>query len=448
MKPTPVAELADRLGGRSVSTGGLIATGWAWDSREVKPGDVFLATCGLRQDGHDFVPNALAAGAVAAVVERPVVGPHVEVEKLEDALALMARSFRTEFTGPVVGITGSVGKTTTKEFLSAALETLGPVLKTSGNRNTGITVPLMWTEVGPEHKSVIVEMGMRGFGQIHHLATLSQPTVGIVTNIGTSHMEMVGDLEGVARAKGELLAALPDDGFAILPADDPFLGFLSERSSAGSHTFGMSPEADCRILEYYPLGWDGSAVAGTCFGEPWSARLPCLGAHLAVNAAAAVLAARLLGVGLQIAAGAIVDADVPPLRMEVREWNGAKIILDAYNASPASVKAAIQTLGEADVPGRRFAVIGEMKEIGPIAAKAHLEIARALLDSHIDWVMLYGSYADSMASELKLGGQLGYTIHIAENLSDVESFLRLMRPGDAAVVKGSRSLELERAVPV
>ncbi|HLK16955.1 MAG TPA: UDP-N-acetylmuramoyl-tripeptide--D-alanyl-D-alanine ligase [Fimbriimonadaceae bacterium] len=449
MKPTPVAELAKLLGGTPAGIAdSLEATGWATDSRDVKPGDVFLAIKGARSDGHEHVPGALTAGAVAAVAEQPVEGPHILVRNLPTALAKMASAYRDRFDGPVIGITGSAGKTTTKEFIAAAVEPLGLVLKTEGNRNTEYTAPLMWTELTQEHMVVVCEMGMRGFGHIEHLASFNRPTIGVVTNIGFSHMELVGNREGIAKAKSEMLQALPEDGASVLWAEDDFLDALSAASPARVRTFGTGSGAECRITGYAPHGWAGCGVTGTLDGAEWIAEVPAIGRHIALDAAAAILAANCVGIGPAHAAALLRNAKLPPLRMEVREWNGATLLVDAYNASPASMLPAIEVLGEGDVSGRRIAVIGEMKELGEASMTGHRDVARALLQARVDWIMLFGAGTEDTQDELLKGGQIPYTIEQAENLYDVEIFLRRkLKPGDVALIKGSRSLELEKAVP-
>ena len=446
MRPTSVCELAALLGGTKVEIGsGLTATGWATDSRDVKPGDLFLAIKGARADGHQHVPEALKAGAVGAVVERPVASPYILVRNLPTALAKMASAYRRRFEGPVIGVTGSAGKTTTKEFISAAVSSLGSVLKTEGNRNTEYTAPLMWTNLTEAHKVVVCEMGMRGFGHIEHLAKFSRPTIGVVTNIGLSHMELVGSREGIAKAKGEMLRALPADGAAVLWNEDEFLEVLRRESKAQVRTFGVEQAAECHVTSYTAHGWTSSTVTGTLAGQEWSANVPALGRHLAIDAAAAILAARCAGVDPTDAASALKSATLPPLRMEVREWNGATLLIDAYNASPASMIPAIEVLRDGDVTGRRVAVIGEMKELGGASEAAHREVGRALVAAKFDLVLLYGAGTEPTRHELVRGGQMG--VGRAESLKEVEACLRALLPGDVALVKGSRSLELEKAVP-
>ncbi|MBI3721777.1 MAG: UDP-N-acetylmuramoyl-tripeptide--D-alanyl-D-alanine ligase, partial [Fimbriimonas ginsengisoli] len=365
---------------------------------------------------------------------------------LVSALAHMAWTLRGRFLGPVVGVTGSAGKTITKEFVAAALSQLGPVLKTEGNRNTEYTVPLLWAELDETYRSVVVEMAMRGEGQIAHLATLSRPTVGLVTNIGYAHIDLVGSREGIARAKAELLRALPGDGLAVLWQEDEFLGVLRERTKARVATFGESSEADCRIESYRPLGWDRCAIGGVVDGQKWQTELRAVGRHIARDAAAAILAAARLGVDAMAAAGALAGADLPPMRMQIVPLNEATILLDAYNASPPSVIAAIETLAELPCSGRRLAVLGEMMELGDHSEAAHREVGRALALHRLDRVLFVGPGADWAREECLAAGIEAVRLPSASDHRDVTAFVAEAGPGDAVLVKGSRVLELERAL--
>lgn len=447
MTSTPIHRLSELLGGELRAEPSLLVTGFATDNRQVQPGDLFLAIRGAQVDGHRFVPAALASGAVAAVVEEPVDGPHILVSNLVEALATMGANLRRTFDGPVIAITGSAGKTTTKEFVAAALSPLGPILKNPGNRNSEYTSPLLWADLTDAHRAVVVEMGMRGFGQIQHLAEFTAPTIGLITNIGFAHIEMVGSREGIARAKGELLEALPATGTAILWQEDDYLGTLRPMSKARVRTFGTGEAADCRIADYQPLGWQNCRVKGTLDGREWTAELPGIGRHLALNAAAAVLAASTAGVDPQAAAAAIAQAEVPPMRMEIREWNGATFVLDNYNASPPSVIAALEALSETPVSGRRRAVIGEMRELGAESEAAHASVGAAMARLGIQEAIFLGPTTPMAREAAIAGGADASRYRMAADLSSVEAFLRDSRTGDAVLIKGSRALELERAVP-
>lgn len=446
MKPLPLAEFARIVCGQAVRCEGLQMTGFAWDSRLVKPGDLFMAIRGENVDGHDFVASALKAGAAASLVEREVEGPHVLVPNLVEALANFGRHYRDQFTGPVIGITGSVGKTLTKEFAAAALQGIGPVLKNPGNHNTEYTAPLMWAELTPDHKAAVTEMAMRGFGQIAHLASIAKPTIGVVTNIGYSHIEMVGSREGIARAKSELLEALPEDGPAILWQGDLFLEVLKRRCRGPVRTFGFSEDADCRIVTIKASGWHTCVIAGTLDGEPFEAQLPAVGQHIALDAAAGLLAAVSAGAPLASAADGLSRAEMPAMRMQIVELEGGTIVMDAYNSSPPSFLSALETLVGMPCQGRKMVVAGEMKELGAYSEEAHRNIGWALANAKLDKVLFYGTPTlFSMEEFLKAGGDAA-GMAMAESLNDVAEFLKQIGPGDIVLVKGSRGLELEKAL--
>lgn len=448
MKPIPALEFASIVGGvaRGITPESEIL-GFALDSREVREGDLFLAVKGANVDGHDFVESAVAAGAAGALVERPVGAnlPQIVVPNLVGALAAYAKSVRSQFRGPVVGVTGSAGKTTTKELIAAALSPLGPVLKTEGNRNSEYSSPLLWSELNSDTRAAVIEMGMRGFGQIAHLCSFTKPIIGVITNIGVSHIEMVGGQDGVARAKGELLQALPLNGHAVLWAEDPFLDRLRTLSRAPVSTFGFSELADCRISSYRALNWRSSEISGEVHGRRFEAALPAVGRHLALDAAAAVLIGSLAGVEPLAAASALESAQLPLLRMQIVEHEGVIYVVDAYNASPPSVVAALETLHDVS-KGQTAAVLGEMKELGGYTEEGHREVGRAVARLAIDRVVLIGESTKWIAeSALEAGFPKSGIIH-AKDLAEVAQFLKVLSPGNSVLVKGSRALALERAL--
>jgi UDP-N-acetylmuramoyl-tripeptide--D-alanyl-D-alanine ligase len=469
-----VSRFADIVHGEAYGFApGAHIAGFATDARDVGVGDLFLAIKGARVDGHDFVADAVSFGAVGALVERPVQGPHVLVPNLVEALAAFAAYFRSNYWSHVIGVTGSAGKTTAKEFIAAALSPAGRVLKTEGNRNTEYTVPLIWSglEAGPYH-FVVVEMSMRGLGQIRHLASFTKPTIGLITNVGFSHMSEVGSRDGIAQAKAELLESLPATGTAVLWADDPYLGYLKSKAPCRVVTFGLDSSAKgsftteilesvdvadtapggtarhpivgaCLITHYEATGWTSSRIRGFCFSEEFEADLPAVGRHIALGAAAAIAVAGIAGVAPAQAAKALRTAQLPPMRMEVVDLNGATVLLDTYNAAPPSMLAAIETFTELPCTGRRFAVIGEMRELGPYTEAAHRELGQVLASSGIDEVIFFGGPTALSLEEARMRGMV---VHQAESLEDVAAFLRRAQPGDGVLVKGSRSLELELAV--
>lgn len=447
MNPIPLDNLARLVGGEVVHADpSALVQGFATDSREVGPGDLFIAIRGERVDGHDFAEIARQAGAVAVLAERTISGPHVLVPDVVSALARMAADFRGRFSGPVIGITGSAGKTTAKEFVASALAPLGSILKTSGNRNTEYSVPLLWPELEEKTRAVVVEMAMRGAGQIAHLASFCRPTIGLVTNVGYSHLSEVGSREGIAMAKAELLEALPVDGLSVVWSGDDFLGFLRARARGRVVTFGFEPRTDVGLSRYRALDWRRSQVSGSAFGSKFEMELPAVGRHIALGAAAALAVAIPLGVSIDQACAAMGMADLPPMRMQIIEWKGATILLDAYNAAPPSVLAAIQTLAESPGTGRRMAVLGEMRELGEYTEQGHRSMGRYVAECGLDQVCFFGEPTRFAREEAIRQGMPRHRIHEAASLDEVAEFLDRLEPGDAVLIKGSRALELERAL--
>ncbi len=442
-----LSEFAARCGGKLLGEDRPI-TGYATDSRGVSPGDLFLCIKGERVDGHEYAAAAIASGASGCLSTREVEGPHILVDDISVALARFATSKRAEFIGPVVGVTGSTGKTSTKDFVAAALSPLGLVLKSAGNRNTEYTSPLVWADLSSEHKAVVVEMGMRGLGQITHLASFSKPTIGIVTNVGTSHMEKVGSRQGVFQAKSELLRALPEDGTAVVWREDDFYHELADAAPGRVVSFGFSLEADCQVLGYRALSWESSLLRGSLEGETFEVELNTTGRHQALNAAAAVAAASAAGVPISRAAESLRSAELQPLRLQVVPFRGATVILDTYNASPDSTVAALRTLADVPSQGRKIAILGEMRELGTFTESGHRLVGKALAQSSVDHALLTGGPTSFIGEEARMAGMPADQITElkAFEIDAVRRFLDGVLPGDVVLIKGSRALGLESAL--
>ncbi len=439
-----LSEIARRCGGQ-FNGEDAFASGFATDNREIKPRNVFIAIKGERVDGHDFVPSAFASGAVAVLVEKPIHGRYILVENVVQALANLARSFREEFSGPVIGITGSAGKTTTKEFTASACESLGRVLKTEGNRNSEFTGPLLWPDLTPDTKVVVTEMGMRGFGQIAHLASFNKPTIGVVTNVGYSHVEMVGTREGIATAKAEMLAELPINGVAVLYSEDEYLGnLIAVAGDRKIRTFGAGGNADCQVTGYQPIDWFSAKVEGVLDGNKWQLTMPTVGRHIANNVAAALLAATEAGVSVQEACAGIEKAKLPPLRMEIRDFQGGTLVLDNYNSNPPAVLAAITTLEEVPTEGKRIVVLGTMRELGDESEEAHRSIGRRLSKAKVDQIFVFGDETQYIELEYTKRGGDSSRFERLSSLDDLRSKLSFVGVGDTVLVKGSRALEMEK----
>ncbi len=440
-----------RLLGRS-SRGASFA-GAASDSREVSPGRIFFALPGERVDGHDFCAAAAAAGAAAVVVAaargRPSGCDGVPVIAVPDprrALGDLARHARAAFAGTVVGVTGSNGKTTTKELIAAALGAAGPTLHTSGNRNTDVGLPLTVLDATGDEAFWVLEMAMRAQGEIAHLAGLARPHVAVVTNVAGAHLERLGSLAEVAHAKGEIFHALGPKGIAVFPADEPLLeaeaAFLPE---GRKRRFG--PGGRVRILDFVPAGPAGSVVRFAVGERPVVVRLGLAGEHNARNAAAALTVVGALGLPLLPAAAALGTAALPPHRSRLVKVAGRVLVDDCYNANPASMSAALDLLVTSAGAGRAFAVLGDMLELGSGAEALHAALGRELATRRVAGLAAVGPLATHIARGAAEAGLAAGRLFVSTDPEAAAAAVAAWsEPGDWILVKASRSLQLERAV--
>ena len=416
-----LAELAAVTGGQLSGTDGtvMVTAPPERDSRAVERGGLFVAVLGERVDGHDFAADAVAAGAVAVLGQRPTGVATVVVPDPVDALGRLARAVRDRLDRcRVIGLTGSQGKTSTKDLLAQVLAGGGPTIAPAGSLNNELGVPLTVLRADATTRHLVVEMGARGVGHIAALCQVAAPDVGLVLNVGVAHLGEFGSREGIARAKGELVDALPDSGLAVLNADDPLVAAMATRTRARIMSYGQAPSADVRVID---LQVDDAGrpsfvlVAGT---ERASVRLRLLGKHQASNAAAA--AAVAIGVGLEPAAvaSALSDATATSAwRMEPHERaDGVLVLNDAYNANPDSMRAALHTL-QVIARGRgarSVAVLGSMRELGPDADAEHEAIGRFAADNGLDRLVAVGEEARPM-HEAAVGspGWRGQSVRVA-----------------------------------
>ena len=428
------------------------------DSRLVRPGCAFVALPGVRADGHDFCLSALQDGARVLVVTRSAEeisavlleagDRHVTVVQVEDALKAiqdLAAYHRSRLSCEVVGITGSTGKTTTKDFVTAALSQTLRVVSTQGNSNNELGVPLTILRAEPDTDVLVVEMGMRGVGQIAELCAMARPTLGLVTNVGTSHIELLGTQDAVASAKGELIRALPADGCAFLNGDDAYSDVLAEWSIAPVVRWGLSAACDvsARDVEIDAEGRPSFDL----MSPQGSARvcLPVPGRHNVYNALAAAALALHLGVTPLAVAQGLGSAPVSAMRMQVfTSASGVTVINDAYNANPVSMRAAIETLAEMHTEGRRIAVLGDMAELGSLTEVAHFRIGEQLAALPIDVLIAVGSRAERIAQGARAAGMPQEAVTACPDaLGAVELLDGILAPGDVVLVKASRVMGLE-----
>jgi UDP-N-acetylmuramoyl-tripeptide--D-alanyl-D-alanine ligase len=420
--------------------------GGAFDSRIAEAGSVFFALRD-RRDGHEFVADAFAHGARAAVVEHPV--PDLPADALvvqvadgANALRRLADALRDANPIPAVGITGNVGKTTTKEATAAALGARHRVLRTAASYNNEIGVPLTFLSVEASHEVAVIELGFYVPGEIADLCRLVRPRVGIITRVPDVpvHYSRTPSVEAIAAGKAELIEALPEDGAALLNADDPRVRALAGRTRARVVLYGESPEATLRATDVRASGIDGLQFTADDGKSRVAVRLPIPGRHLVTSALAALGAARELGVPLDEAATALETMDVPPHRMSVRRTAEHVVIDDSYNASPAAVLAALEVLGT--VGTRRIAVLGDMLELGALSADAHEAVGRAAA-RQADVLVGVGELALTMVGAAREAG-LRDTHSVADGPEALLLLRRIAKRGDTILVKGSHSLALDR----
>ncbi|MFL6219529.1 MAG: UDP-N-acetylmuramoyl-tripeptide--D-alanyl-D-alanine ligase [Actinomycetes bacterium] len=450
MIPIILKEIAEVTGGRLVEADpDAVVHGVQVDSRKVEAGELFVALPGSRTDGSLFATAAAEAGAVATLAQEGTAfaGPRVEVADPLAALAALGTAVRDRSAATVVGITGSNGKTTTKDLLAAVLATRLRVVANQASFNNEVGLPLTLARIGPDTQVVVVEMGARGPGHIAALARLARPGVGVVLNVGESHLGMFGSREAIAKAKGELVEALPAEGTAVLNADDPRVAAMAERTVARVVTFGRGPSADVRA-ERVELDDVGRArfllhtPAGTA-----PAALPAPGEHLVGCALAAAAAASVLGLGPADVAAGLAGASLSPGRMQVRRRpDGLTVVNDAYNANPSSMAAALKTLAALGRDGgRTVAVLGEMAELGPTAAVEHDRIGRLATRLGIDRLIGVGESGRVMVNAARMEGMWPEE---AEAVVDPDAALALLTPvlgpADVVLVKASRVVALDR----
>ncbi len=437
------------------NAGALVAQGYSIDSRTVGPGELFFAVKGERLDGHDFVAAALEHGAMGAVVSRARVAalpdaalaaPLLVCDDPLLALQTLAAHVRRHWGRCVVGITGSAGKTTTKEAISAALGAKFTVLKSHGNLNNAFGLPLQLLRLEPEHEYAVIEMGMNHAGEIAALARIAAPDWGVVTNVGNAHVENFPDGQaGVARAKFELVEALPATGVAFLNCDDPYVSQFGRDFLGRVVYFGEGPCSNPRILSVREdvAGLDIQFRASECES---GLKLQLLGAHNALNAMAGVAVALEAGVNLDAAVKAVEQLTAGDKRGQIIELAGATILNDSYNSNPEALRSMIRTLAARPAEGRRILVAGEMLELGEHAPALHTACGRAAAEAGIDVVAGVRGQAEHLAAAACAGGATAVFLKDAEAAG--QWLAANLRAGDVVLVKGSRGVRLERAIEI
>ncbi len=432
-----------QLGGR-VNGDEPVGDGVAFDTRRLRTGEVFVALPGAR-DGHEFVGDAFAAGAAFAMTTRSVGdAPVVIVADVSDALLALAGAARDRLAVRTVGITGSVGKTSTKDLTAAALGAGFRTHAAPESFNNEIGVPVTLLGAPDDSEALVVEMGARFAGNIAQLCELAHPEIGIITNIGITHAEFLGGPEGVAEVKGELLDALPVDGLAVIPSGSDPSGAQRHRSAAPVVTVGREATADVRVSA---IQVDDALRPSFRMETPWghaAVGLELRGGHHAFNAAKAAAAALHLGVPMAAVVDGLSTAAPSGSRMQLIDTpGGIQVLNDAYNASPVSVLAALDAFGQLRPPGRRIAVLGEMRELGARSVEEHARVGAAVATGGVSLLVAVGDGAEPLAHAASSAVEVLRVADAAEAAAVVGA---LVRPGDAVLVKASRAVGLEAVV--
>lgn len=450
MEPTPIETIAHWSGGRR--TGGdpsVQVTTICTDSRALKAGDLFLALRGESFDGHTFVAEAAKRGALGAIVQQPCPGlpPDFAVIEVSDtlkALQLVATEYRRSLGLQVVCVTGSNGKTSTKDFTAAVLRERFQVTKTEGNFNNHIGLPLTMLRLRQGDRVGVLEIGMNHSGEIAPLAAMAQPDVGIITNIGIAHIENLGSRDAIAQEKGMLAEALPPSGTIILNADDEYSPSLAARTRADALMCGLSDTADIRAEDLRP-DLSGMKFRLHAFGKSVEAQLPVPGVHMVQNALLAVGAGHVFGMSLEECAAALPNIQLTKGRLEMKIVRGVQMLDDSYNANPDSVKAALLTLSQMSTNGRRVAVLGRMGELGKESERGHRSVGQVASDLGFDCVISVGDEASLIAEEAWRGG-VAKVVKAPSCEEAVKALRDFVHAGDLVLVKGSRSSRMERVI--
>jgi UDP-N-acetylmuramoyl-tripeptide--D-alanyl-D-alanine ligase len=427
------------------------------DSRKAEPENLFVAIKGEKFDGHEFIKDALDKGATCIILEEKRFSQKekhlfsstsekraVLVGDTRTALQSLAKWYKDKFKLKVVGITGTNGKTTTKEMIAEILSRKYEVLRSEKSFNNQIGVPLTLLKLNPETEVLVLELGMNQPGEIGVLTRMVKPDIGLITNIGPAHLEFMGSLENIARAKFELLENMDENGIIILNADDPYLLERAEKEEKKVYTFGLERKADFMAEK---IMQDGNGFFSFSVNSSTPIKLKLLGKHNLYNALAAFSTGSILGVEKEKIKEALENYTPFELRMELVEIDGIKIINDAYNANPFSMEKALQTLRGIKTGGRKIAVLGDMLELGEKSLEFHKKIGEEVKECNIDFLFTFGELSRAIAlGALENGIDKKNVFSFQDKKRLIENLLEMMKPGDLILFKGSRKMGLEEIV--
>jgi UDP-N-acetylmuramoyl-tripeptide--D-alanyl-D-alanine ligase len=445
----PLSRIAGFLSSSEDFAPDVMAEGYSIDSRTIAAGELFFAVKGERFDGHDFVEAALGRGAVAAVVRRdhldryPKTAPLLGADDTLVALQTLATAVRKLWGKPLVGVTGSAGKTTTKEAIAHVLNSRFRVLKSEGNFNNHFGLPLMLLKLEPEHDVAVIEMGMSHAGEIRALAKIAQPEIGVVTNVAPVHLEFFDSLAGIARAKYELVESLPAGGTAVLNADDEYVSQFGRDFKGTVVSYGSNPTANIRAENVQSLGAEGSQFDVVTAGSREPARLPLVGEHNILNGLAAIGVALARGMSLAEAVASLATLAPAEKRGQILQLGNITVVNDCYNSNPKALEAMVEAL--AGMKGRRRIVVaGEMLELGPAGEEMHRAAGRQIAEQKIDVLVGVRGQAQAMVESAQQAGLDAAFVVTPEEAG--QWLARETRDGDVVLLKGSRGVKLEKAI--
>ena len=445
----PVSKIEEFLGATGECELKEVAQGYSIDSRTIQPGELFFAVKGERLDGHDFVQQALDRGAVSAVVRKDQLARYsvktclLAVDDTLVALQTLATAVRRLWGKPVVGITGSAGKTTTKEAIAHVLASRYQVHKSEGNLNNHFGLPLMLLKLQPEHEVAVIEMGMSHAGEIAGLARIAQPEMGVVTNVAPVHLEFFDSIAGIARAKYELIESLPPSGSAILNTDDEYVAQFGRDFKGKVVLYGIGKAADVRAENIESHGIEGSRFDIVIDGLRERAVLPLVGHHNIHNALAAAAVGIERGIRLSDAVNALATLVPADKRGQVVQVGKVKVVNDCYNSNPKALAAMVDALAEMPAK-RRIVVAGEMLELGPSGSELHRRAGQHMAEKKIDVLVGVRGLAQAMVEGAKAAGTRAEFLASPEAAGDW--LARETRDGDVVLLKASRGVKLEKAL--
>lgn len=422
------------------------AKGIVIDSRKVEPGFVFVATVGERVDGHAFIPEVFAKGAIGVICEKEpeeLLGPCIVVKDSFAALQAVAEFYRQQMPVPVVGITGSVGKTSTKEFIASVLAQKYKTHKTQGNFNNEVGVPLTLLAMPEDTEAAVVEMGINHFGEMHRLSRMVKPDICVMTNIGQCHLEFLGSRDGILRAKSEIFDFMNPDGCVCVNGDDDKLAGIEAVHGKKPVRFGFSEKNEIYADQIKSRGLLGSTALIHAGGVSFPVSVPLPGAHMVMNALAATAVGMQLGLTTEQIAAGVAAVEAVSGRSRVVQAGELVLIDDCYNANPVSTKAAIDLLGLA--LGRKVAVLGDMFELGEKEKELHAQVGAYAAEHGVDCLICAGSLSANMYSAAKAAG-LKEVYHFADRDALLAGLGELLKPGDSVLIKASHGMGYEKIV--